>query len=400
MALKTFISGSKKNLSRRGNAPTTFVSGTKTELVKGVTFVNGEKVVLWDSSLVLTMDVIRLVGTDMKPLWVNDATFYCTGGTNSIREYDITDPENASISNSLQYGNSYVMVAPTEEVDNNVFYVTKSTSDRLPSNQTVYSLVINKVQISDDGTLTIPEANTVYGSRTSRPKGYYERGSKVNGSWQVISFDTPNSINPSAGMWVSLGTTLAYTVGIGSSYSVGEYSYDSHFVKYDDTGVLGTKTNTDVKSSVFLFGNSNVSTFTSGLSGAYNSIMRDDTRVVVGTSATSSLHGSFEIIGVGGEYGIATNKRVYKLVGKIGDEYVVMDVPYDTNSSDQECYLKLFTTTGLLYKTATLPTISGITDMPQAWRNTSVCPIISRTGYLGAIVRDGSNRYLLRIFNG
>lgn len=400
MALKTFISGSKKNLSRRGNAPTTFVSGTKTELVKGVTFVNGEKVVLWDSSLVLTMDVIRLVGTDMKPLWVNDTTFYCTGGTNSIREYDITDPENASISNSLQYGNSYVMVAPTEEVDNNVFYVTKSTSDRLPSNQTVYSLVINKVQISDDGTLTIPEANTVYSNRTSRPRGSNEIGSKVNGSWQVDSFKTPNSIDSSAGMWVSLGTTLAYTVGTGSSYSVGEYSYDSHFVKYDDTGVLGTKTNTDVKSSVFLFGNSNVSTFTSGLSGAYNSIMRDDTRVIVGTSATSSLHGSFEIIGVGGEYGISTNKRVYKLVGKIGDEYVVMDVPYDTNSSDQECYLKLFTTTGTLYKTATLPTISGITDMPQAWRNASVCPIISRTGYLGAIVRDGSNRYLLRIFNG
>ena len=46
MSLKVFINGVSKNLTPVGKPPVTFVNGVKKVLTKGVTFINGEKVVL------------------------------------------------------------------------------------------------------------------------------------------------------------------------------------------------------------------------------------------------------------------------------------------------------------------------------------------------------------------
>ncbi len=403
MPLKVFKDGKFSRIATPGNPPIIFVGGAKQRLVKGVTFINGQKRVLWDVTSRVVIDTVPLPYNNYLPavasvMWVNSNKLIATyipsnSATNFlVYEFDISNPENATYVKSYDWGRGNIITAPIEEVGNTIYYYVFNTPYQSGNN--IYaSAMTRRIVISSAGEITIPESKTFYTSHIYPLPYNVDLSVKLDSGW--LSFGYKNGEKPS----VRLDGTLKYELDTSTSSLIPGRSDSACLVKITGASVLGPMNGNATETTCQIYTDSSYANAGFNTKGKINTVLfdREKSLFVIGTSAADSYNGSFEIYNT--DYKLQyrveaaeTNKRRYRVLGRINDYYYVLNLPYDENSKEQNGFLEVFSVTGK-HTTLDLP---NITDnfYDTKWSKTAIVPIVSRTGYLATLVGKNLVRIL------
>lgn len=108
MALKVRINGQMQQITGPGNKPVVFINGVKKKLVKGVTFINGEKRLLWGQTGII-VDVIDyakagiLTNINITPVWASNNYVWANTGK-AWYKISVSNISNPSIAQSVSWG--------------------------------------------------------------------------------------------------------------------------------------------------------------------------------------------------------------------------------------------------------------------------------------------------------
>lgn len=126
MAVKTFINGQSKTITSGFNMPFTFINGEKKRLIKGITFINGVKKVLWDNAGV-SYDLITATDSGgsnwfleaVGEKWLFGSQLSSSG--NALL-WDITNISSPNLKQSVAWGSGWQINTYQSTNEQYVFY--------------------------------------------------------------------------------------------------------------------------------------------------------------------------------------------------------------------------------------------------------------------------------------
>lgn len=384
MPLKTFINGQIYSLTSTAKPPVTFVNGVKKKLTKGVTFINGQKVVLWDAHELqisyIDPDALGLALYYETPAFFANRNYILYSASNTIFKLNVTNKATPYLDGSIQLGNVVTFSSVDSSVATAVFYaantatsgqttfnqinVTNSTGAMVASNaQTInISLGAEGAIYTSDGTWLTERAVQV-GSQSSSPwyAQIYEGDAQ---KYSYVLFSGGSLSGKAHGpQFTKLGSN--YAVGriniFNSTQGIAEYDASGYTVKV--SGVYYTDTLVDTATGghhIAVAGGDGFALYFRNSSGNYSAI------------ATQA--------------GLANHTE--RLVGKCRGYYYTVCLP-SSSDTDKKYYLRVYTDAGVLYETREL------TDLEGSRYNSdriTIVPQVSKTGYLTVYIP----RYLSR----
>lgn len=233
MALKAYINGSMKRLTR--HQMVTFIGGVKRRIPKGVTFVNGEKKVLWQIGNVefnswtltelqypyasTTSTVLNaLEADDTKVVFnvdryvsrANVANVSAPYGENTVEYGGITYRQPTSTINNTYY-DSNILSAVSSSVGGSVYYTLTLTCNQIN---------IDKADMTVTATQTATSSKNGSGAITLG-KRYYDGLINVGGSYGMIRiYGSAGALNIYKNYSLSSQTTVATISCYGYSVNV------------------------------------------------------------------------------------------------------------------------------------------------------------------------------------
>lgn len=194
MALKAYLNGSMKRITK--HQMVTFIGGVKKRIPKGVTFVNGQKVVLWQvgnfefnswTFTELQCPVTTSYSTIYNALEVNDTKIVYNIEKNIIRA-NISNVSSPYNENSVQYG--LITYRQPKSNSTNTYYDSNvRTTENI--NGTKYVLTCNEIDIAlSDLSITATQTERSTKTPTSTPvviqSGYYTGLINVGGNYGMV----------------------------------------------------------------------------------------------------------------------------------------------------------------------------------------------------------------------
>lgn len=371
MAVKVQIGGKKLSITGPGKCPITFVNGEKKRLVKGITFVDGKKVILWDSHS-LEIDVIEGLYSSMGrytyplPVMATRDKLVLTDREGYVYRYDVSNPSNPIKENEVEMGTVCGYSLPDSTDDKQVFFALSSsaaqcvnvnpiTAEITADKQIIPKLSLDWIGFLDSGYLGYINAYAV--------RFYTQDGQKY-------SF-------------------VKYTMSSGTGL-VGTYYDDIMLAKRDGNSFIGTEPAQGAPA---------IATYTADsvqprITGKhYGSIMVDDNGYIVagGLGGFGIFTAGYDVVK---QVDCMSANRCCKVVGRIRDYYYVVEGP-ETADADQRVVLRVFSRDGeeieqrVLDVPAPRSYPSGSASGFIVWCN--VMPQVSKTGALIFSYRTGSN---------
>lgn len=395
MTLKFYKDGKFTDISTRGNPPVCFIGGAKKKLVKGVVFINGEKRILWDVSRRIKIDTFQMPYANSSPtsagcLWVSNSKLWAiyTTGRYGLKSYNLA--ATATQQESYDFG-SGVTTAPTEESANNAFYLTAYSGAR-QGNAYLFNAAIRRCLIDASGNVDVADSYVLYNVVAQRyPPFTVSVGAKIQSGWASIG--GTNYITPVPEFRID--GDKKYTFGTSATIV-------NTLVKSGANTLIGRQSLSAFEASVSQFTETECDKLFDISSGSLNDVLYDTANgvYVLGSSSTNETVGCIEIRSAT-DYSLLhkiqstqDNRRVYRIVGKIGDYYYVLNLPFDAGS-DQQGYLEAYDINGDRYhQVVNLPEIPDVDNFYNTkWTTARMIPIVSRTEHLGFFV----DKYFVRI---
>lgn len=178
MALKVRINGQMQQITGSGNKPVVFINGVKKKLVKGVTFINGEKKLLWGQTGII-VDVIDyaqagiLTTINITPVWASNNHVWA-----NIRDawykISVSNISNPSIAQSVSWGGE-IAYSNIDSTQATVFF---TASDEMVGSISGKSHTYRKISIGADGAGVVTSSANY---QTDNSAGFYSVGLMSNG---------------------------------------------------------------------------------------------------------------------------------------------------------------------------------------------------------------------------
>lgn len=190
MALKVQIDGQKKNITNSKFPPVTFINGEKKVLSHGITFINGEKKVIWGKKgwkIEIVKAPTRAAG---QVIYISDNKAIIGGAPSSssgvvtptsIISVDISNPDIDGLADVYAWGGTIPIYSFIDSTATSMRYYI--TDNKLVSNVSNKAYVINTVEITPDGNISVIEASSEYAWGSST----YTRGFKVDSGWGAVA---------------------------------------------------------------------------------------------------------------------------------------------------------------------------------------------------------------------
>lgn len=376
MALKTFINGNMINLTSTAKPLTTFVGGVKKTLTKGVTFINGEEVVLWNANkLQITyINPADLGASSSFPttafLASKDYLFYSYN--NKIFKIDVSNLGNITVTQTLNLGNVAGFSSVDSDVGTSVFYAY----DRSSGSTTTF----NQINIvNQTGAITASNAGTynISYSPNLAQGVLLDSVAYVNSSWLNANYivNAYKLVNVREGQTVKYGYT-----GFGTASLSGMID-GPRFTKIDSTTAVGR---------IHLYSNGNYTDAIAEYDGTaytiksgtlqYIDFLTDGTEVCC---AGASGFGIYERNTSGNYTEVVHQARIdtyhtERLIGKCRGYYYTVSCP-NGSGGDGKFYLRVYRSNGTVYETVEL---TGLSNMSGGTGDLRFVPQLSRTGYL------------------
>ena len=365
--LKTFINGSSVNLTPVGKPPVTFINGSKKKLVKGVTFINGNKVVLWDSQelQINYIDLQSVSGADFN----SPVGFFANrnrviySSNNYVNRLNTSNFGAVTLDARVEMG--AVMGFSSVDSDSNtaVYYACNRGSSSRTFNQLNVVLSTGEVTASNsqslNGTWNVNATGYIGGWLNANSVGNVARSVNIRrGDTYLYGYQALTSSGSLSGYF----TGCPNFTKIDSTTMVGRYQVYSSGVTTTQIGEFTTSGVTDkggmsgteflVDGDTVVVGGAGLGIYTRNISGNYVMVVE-----------VSSLANHYE-----------------RLVGKCRGYYYTVCEPANSNGTgdDAKYFLRVFDGSGVVVDTVEL---TGLSTYVNSVQNILV-PQLSQTGYL------------------
>ena len=355
MTLKVRINGQMRQITGVGNSPVTFINGTKKKLVKGVTFINGAKKVLWDthSLHIWKINVDDFLATkNVRAFNVNNKYAFLSDSDQNIYKINIENKNAPVLVSSSKLGN-VTLYSPTDSTNSIMVYYAIAGDDK------AQQINVN-VENSD---ITASNVINIVGDAWGNSSG----GLIGSNIWLGISKGIVQNL-------------YANTTYVGNFYSSGASTIGSPtplLAKRDATSYLGCG-----NKGLSVLTASNISSRVSDV--MYERILVDgDNIVCAGVDGFAIFNESFDPIT---EESVAEYRSCY-LLGKINNYYYVVEAPRNVKAIDKNIYLKIYTTSGVLFEQKNLDISTDFGNQSTSYvEMVRSIPHISQSGMLACYV--------------
>lgn len=325
MALKINVNGVLTQIGSLETPPVVFIGGQKKVLSKGITFINGEKKILWGTSGV-TVGFINLsnisLGLNASAFYASKNSVYIHGNKgsvlsqlnyHSVTRINIQNPSSPQVVDSGNYGFVSTYSAMDSSDGQQCYFASYGVSTSSNKYTTINKIVIN----SATDEMTVSEAKSFAlsnqgGYKTASGWLHYNLQSSSTNFYLDSTQLYSNSIKISVSKYSdAFGVGIPYTRGV------------KYLRKYPVSGAVSTFA---TFTTIFPMGN----------------VLCDSN----GNVACAGSNG-FGLVGSNGQiiseliYNDSGNKRNFVLLGRSGDYYYALDCPSTSSSSDQDAYLKI-----------------------------------------------------------
>lgn len=375
MALKTFINGSMVNLTPVGKPPVTFVNGTKKRLVKGVTFINGEKVVLWDTNN-LQIDYIDTTlangATQVMTAFFANKNYVAYNYNNTVTRLDVLNPASPTVDGQVSMGDVLGFSSVDSDGTTAVYYAKNVASGTTTFNQLNVGVA--------DGSIVASNSQSYSSSWNVRALGYLGAWLNANGIGNSLSnryiFVRDGESNLYSYQAVTTSGSLSgYIAGEPAFTKIDANTFVGRLQQYSSDTTIGefTTSGYTVKSSPvgyrdFLTDGNTVACAGDGF-GLYT---RNTSGLYAEISHTANLPDHFE-----------------RLVGKCRNHYYTVAYPTVAGGT---FYLRIWDANGALVETVELTDLSypSAEATSKYYTQLVFVPQVSQTGYL--CFRGGANK--------
>lgn len=368
MVLKVQLDGAKKTLTSPGRAPITFINGVKKRLIKGITFVNGQKVVLWDSHN-MVIDYVSgvgdLLGYIPTAVCAGKEKIMLTGNDKIVSRINVANTSSPFIENSVANG----LITSYSNIDskssNNVVFYGRVPGER-PNRSTFAQIQINPVNLD---LAVFATYNWTYGATVNGSVAPVQMGSDW---WSISTYTTAA---------VYLNNNRQYTFTQYVSNQVNQIN--STMVKVDATHCVGAlfKSGDSPVHGIGIYTSGGVTPLVSGREYSSVLVCSDGNYLAAGPSGVGlyTPQGS-AILSID-----ATLGYNYHVLGQIRDLYYIVQEPAPSNTPLSGVTLIILTTEGVVKERTTLNlTVQGTSAAnPNPYgSHIGVIPHISKTGFL------------------
>jgi len=380
MALKTFINGNSVNLTPVGKPPVAFANGVKKHLIKGITFINGQKVQLWNTNelKITVIDLNDVNGADINyPIaFFANKNRLLYSSNNNINRLDISNLGDIKFDTSVALGMVQGFSSVDSTAQNAVFYACFTGSSMRTFNQLNVGTGDGSVVAANSQSFSVPSVGN-YGVNACAYTDGWVNANATNNSARVTYVKKGNT---------GLYNYRTYTSDTGVSISGGGYS--PRFTKLNANTLVGRLQRYNENLAFAEFNDSGF--IVRGL-GAYQDFLVDGNKVAM---AGASGFGLFSVSTTGNYNEISTSAPVdayhtERLIGACRGVYYTVNVPTNV-SSDGKFYLRVYNSNGVLFDSR------GITGIPSTYylgSSPAIVPQLSQTGYL--TFGDGNRRVVL-----
>lgn len=362
MPLKIFKNGVIHNLTSTATPLVTFVNGVKKKLPKGVTFINGEKVVLWDANE-LQITYINPEDMGLNPYDPSVAFFankdlLLYSFQNTIYKLNVSNKANPSLIGSVQFGDVIGYSSVDSVVGESVYYAYNTSG----------GATFNQLNITNSsGNIVVSNAQNL-GNTIGVEKGAY-----IGGKWLSCGVSRIGTAYM-ANVYENATRKYGYSVYSGGGSISGKLQ-GPLFTKLDSSTMVGRLNIYNSTNAVAEYDVSGYTVKTGSCS--YMDFLTDGNIIACAGSDGFELFerpASGNYVSLAKTTGIANHTD--RLIGKCRGYYYTVSCPFD-NDSEKKYYLRVYDSDGVLYKTVELTGLNGlrysyITSVPQ----------LSRTGYL------------------
>lgn len=376
MALKTFINGSMVNLTPVGKPPVTFVNGTKKRLVKGVTFINGSKVVLWDTNN-LQIDYIDTTlangATQVMTAFFANKNYVAYSYNNTVTRLEALNPASPTVDGQVSMGDVLGFSSVDSDGTTAVYYAKNVASGTTTFNQL-------NVGVST-GSIVAANSESYSSTWNIRALAYMGAWLNANGCGNSLTYRYIRVCSGESGLYnyqavTTSGSLSGYIPGepaftkIDSNTLVGrlqQYGGDTTIGEFTTSGYTAKSAPTNYRD--FLTDGNTVACAGGGGFGLYT---RNTSGLYTEIATTASIADHFE-----------------RLIGKCRNHYYTVAYPTVAGGT---FYLHIWDTNGTLVETVELTDLSYPSAEASAkyYIQLVFVPQVSQTGYL--CFRGGANK--------
>lgn len=377
MALKVCLNGQMKSLTGPNKAPIVFLDGQKKRLMKGITFINGQKHILWDSrdvSINIIPGVYSAIGkTPFKFVTTSrEKLFVCSEDVRdgNLSRLNISNTSSPILENTVQNGTVMSYSTPDSGPSIMSFFGIVRTGSAANSQ---YNYKQTQINIKTD-TMA---AEVIHAATFTRHSAGYPIHLTEDGGFDLALAAALRRwyVYKNANRVYDIGTYPANLLNIiqpnlqkfNSSSGVGIYNRFT-------TSEMGIARFTEASASPFVINKS------------YIDCMVDSKQRIAAAGPTG--FGVYASTGVAAfEKAPRASNRLCKLVGECRGYFYVLDIPeYKSNTDTGTVYLDVYDLNGTLITTKTidLPFASASSyNATDKWTYAQTMPQISYTGALG-----------------